>query len=217
MSRSVLWPLAILAVLNSPMASAAPPFAHSTTIELDTPLSLSIGEIDTLFFFWELFEDPKSPVPISAEELRVLTIGFGRRDTGIPITVYQDFAIKDEIIQPLGGVQRLGFTLVREDMSLPALPGGSFFLDSQGAAVLTTMPPGEFALTAYTAGLAIPFNSVGPTPVDIFIDEWGGGSLIGFHTISLATITTTEVVPIPGAAWLFGTALVGLMFGHRRN
>ena len=96
---------------------------------------------------------------------------------------------------------------------LPAITdANTLFVDDQSfftASILLHLPA-EFGNSGFFSGECAAIRSTGTFPSNC--GNWARDERLAFASFTPASI------PLPPAAWLFGTALIGLvMFGRRRN
>ena len=108
------------------------------------------------------------------------------------------------------------------------------FFNGDDDAALEALGAINAALTAAGAGPDVEFNSEGdgnnPSAIYVIYNQYGTGSLGGIYGASgwepttiesddqnLVAFSEVSEVPIPAAAWLFGSALIGLAGFKRRQ
>jgi hypothetical protein len=208
----------MLVALSSVNTNADSTFAVSTEIEFDSSAFLSLGEIHTMFFFWELFEDPESPVPISESEIRTLKIVFNN-PVGLEISHYQDIIFENEAVQPIGGVPRSanGFTFECFGTPSTCLPDGDLVIDNDPSLAQTNSTNGDKTIHVDIPLGGIRLNTYGDFVFgEIFLSEYQNGVQLGStQVIDMVRVTSSVVVPLPPSFWLFIIG-VGTIFGSRR-
>ena len=96
--------------------------------------------------------------------------------------------------------------------------GGTFGFTANGVVIGTTSitDPGNglWASQSYTLDAAFLANYIGQTLGIIFL---GSGVQFNFDDVVVSFVDNNQVVPLPGAVWLFGSALVGGGLLRRRK
>ena len=205
----------LLLLCFSASSSASPTYMVETEIEFDQNASLSLGQIDAMYFFWELFEDPRSPNPISEMDIRTWKIIFRNSENGLPIQGYQDIVKENSIVQPIGGQARAANGLSFECFGTPdtCLPIGDLVVNNDRFLAQANSNNGDKTIHVDIPLGGIRLNTNGNFSFgEIFLSEYQNGSQIGTTQVIQNVRVSSAVVPLPAAFWLLSTAILGLVW-----
>ena len=202
--------------------------AHGEMFETNVEFSQqtgTLGEFNLVTLIWEAFGPAGSIDSATAEDIRNMVVYVNKTVAlvpDIPVQLWIDDVLNHGVPQPIGGEDReiVGIEWFCSGFAGVCLPDGLLFFDNDIPVVQQNSTSGETTFNIFTGEVGVPLNTGGVfvfVTSGLTINEWNNGVMLGSHFIETVRVTTTQVVPIPAAVWLFITGLGGLAVVRKKQ
>ena len=195
-----------------------------TNIEF-TPQTATLGEFNLVTLIWEAFGPVGSLDGATAADLKTFVVQInivGALGADVPVQLWTDQVINDGVPQPIAGEDREfgGIEWFCSGFAGECLPNGDLLFDNDTPAVQQNSTSGETTFNVFGGEVGVPLNTGGVfafLPSGLTVNEWNDGVMLGSYFVDSVRVTTSPLIPIPGAVWLFISGLGGLALARKKH